>query len=520
MSPRRLLLAALALATVVSRAPAQENFHALGSAVRARQVLERAIAAHGGLTALQALNGVTRELRGVRTDIGQGSRPPAVAPSYDSIGADPPTGAPVATLSIRDYRKQRSVESNHYVIHGGQPVQVRTVATPTVGFAVYYDYIYHGVRPTSAAALPGRRLVATRRYPEGILLAAWSRPELTRWIGEGTYDGKAQRVIAFADADGALVTLYCDAQTNLLTKAETVTDHPILGDATVEVVFGDYRKVGNLTLPYRYVDKVGGYVLQDMRAQEIRLDAPLDDSLFARPDGFPDVDSPSPVPTVQKLAEDVFAIMGADYNSIAVGFRDYILVLEAGASSQYAQAAIAKIKEAIPGRPIRYLVTTHWNWDHLSGVRSYIAEGATIIATPMAKSVIERAARASHVLRPDTLSRSPRSPIIELMTDKKRVFSDGVHTVEIHDISPSPHVDEMLIAWLPGEKVLYEGDLLDINVPGMVGTGGDDTADFARKIEQLGFDVQQIVPVHGKVGTMEDLRMALSRRAAVAGAAR
>jgi len=41
---------------------------------------------------------------------------------------------------------------------------------------------------------------------------------------------------------------------------------------------------------------------------------------------------------------------------------------------------------------------------------------------------------------------------------------------------------------------------------------GDDTIDLAKQIERLGLQVETIVPVHGRLGTMADLRGAVSDR--------
>src|SRR5262249_25083602 len=104
----------------------------------------------------------------------------------------------------------------------------------------------------------------------------------------------------------------------------------------------------------------------------------------------------------------------------------------------------------------------------------FIAEGTTIVAPPDAKSVIERAAAAAHTMRPDALSRGPRSPVIETLKGK-RVFDDGAHRVELYEFS-NPHCAEMIIAWPPKEKILFEADMLDITYPDHIGKGGEDTA--------------------------------------------
>jgi glyoxylase-like metal-dependent hydrolase (beta-lactamase superfamily II) len=502
---------ALALMQLQAGALAQEvKSISEKSYLQARQVLEAGIKAMGGLEALRAVTDITREMSGVRTDEGQGLMPVAHRSDYFRTLDAPVVNHPKVT-SIRDFRKQRAADLLEDVILGGQPIKRRTVVTATAAFTVWYDYVYQAVQPVSPAGLAPTRAALFRRYPETLLQLAWARPETLRWIGESEYEGRKQRVILFVDADGTTLTLFFDQQTGLLTKTESLSDNAVLGDITNEVVYSDYRQAGKLMLPFRYIDKTGGLLLQDLRATSITLDTSPADNLFAAPEGWAKHE-PSPPLTVTKLGEDVYAALGS-YNSIFVVFSDYVLVLEAGASNGYSQSVIARIKETAPGKPIRYLVSTHFHFDHLSGVRSYIAEGATLVTTPSARTVIEKMiVPATHIMRPDGLSRNPRAPLFEIV-NAKRVFEDAAHRVELYDISPNPHCAEMLIAYLPKEKILFEADMFDIELPGRTGTGGDDTVDLADKIKRLGLEVERIIPVHGRPGTMDDLRTSLSRRA-------
>jgi glyoxylase-like metal-dependent hydrolase (beta-lactamase superfamily II) len=294
----------------------------------------------------------------------------------------------------------------------------------------------------------------------------------------------------------------------LLTKREILSDHPVLGDTAEEFVYDDWRPAGKLTLPFRYISKVGGVTLQDLRATSITVDSKLDESLFLEPEGLAKVERTPPARKVTKLGEDVYLAPG-EYNSVFVVFNDYVLALEAGSDNQSSSNVIAQIKETAPGKPIRYLVSTHFHFDHIGGVRSFIAEGATIVTTPDAKSVIERAAAAVHAMRPDALSRSPRAPAIETLKGK-RVFDDGAHRVELYEFS-NPHCAEMIIGWLPKEKILFEADMLDIAYPDHPGKGGEDTAALLDKIRELGLAVERIVPVHGQLGTIDTLRRAALR---------
>src|SRR5918997_4242234 len=95
----------------------------------------------------------------------------------------------------------------------------------------------------------------------------------------------------------------------------------------------------------------------------------------------------------------------------------------------------------------------------------------------------------------------------------KRVFTDGEHTVEIYDIGAGPHTKEMLIAYLPKEKIVFQGDLLNLPQAGttIVTPGNETTVHFAERLQALGLNVEKIAAVHGRTGTMNELRAAIEK---------
>lgn len=483
----------VACALITQQKTAVEKSH-----LQAKEVLEAGIKAMGGLDELQKIADVTREMSGVRSDEGQGAQP--VWPRV----AEPPTTNHSRTKSVRDIRGGRAFEEVDGIIFGGQPFKFRSVVTGTTAFGT--SETAKNVRVLPQTAINNIRAGRFRRHPESLLLAAWNRPEALRWIGDGDFNGRKQRVISFSDADGAQVSIYFDADTNLPTKTESLADDPILGDVVRETIYADWRPIEKVVLPYRYTDRVGGSTLEDTKVSSITLNTRPPDTMFTVPEGYAKVEAPPDGPVVKKLADDVYALLGS-YNSLFVVFKDYVLVVEAGANNRLSSAFIAEIKKVAPDKPIRYLVSTHFHFDHLSGVRSYVAEGTTIVTTPTAKSVIERAVKAPHMMRPDALSRNPKAAVIETM-DGKRVFDDGLHKVEFYSFA-SPHAGEMIIAYLPKEKLLFEADMLDIPDVGPP-VAGEDTVDLAKQIDKLGLQVETLIPVHGKMGTIADLRGAVA----------
>jgi glyoxylase-like metal-dependent hydrolase (beta-lactamase superfamily II) len=261
-------------------------------------------------------------------------------------------------------------------------------------------------------------------------------------------------------------------------------------------------------IPYKIENRLNDDSQSITRLVAVRF-GPVDDSLWrVPPDTFV---APAPPTDPIAIGGDAFVIPNS-YQSAFVMFDDYVLVLEPGGSPAAARSTIAAAKRAAPGKPIRYVVATHAHYDHLAGVREYIAIGATIVTTPRAKSIIERAATASHTLIPDDLSANPRAPIIETFTDDSRVFRDANHEVRLYNLGPTPHVEAMLFAYIPASRTLFEGDALDIPEPGHVGIGGEDTEQLARRIAELNLDVDRIVPVHGRIGTLSDLKTAVGKR--------
>jgi len=321
-------------------------------------------------------------------------------------------------------------------------------------------------------------------------------------------------VITFADTDGTQIALYFDSKTHLLTKYETLGDNPVLGDALTEVVLSDYRPVGSVKLPFRVINRTAGELTQKLEYSEVTVNTRPSDSLFEVPASAEKGLPVGPVTTVEmtKLAEDVYFVAGSSHNSLLIAFDDHLLLVEAPLSEERSQAVIAKIKEVVPGKPIRYLVPSHYHYDHSGGIRSFIAEGATIVTTAGNKSFIEKMAATPHTIKPDRLSLQPRKPVIETFT-KKRVFTAGTQTVELHDLGPNPHVTEMVVAYLPKEKLIFVVDVFGIPLSGPVPAASPATRDFAEKIKALGLQVERIASGHGKVGIMEDLQKALASRA-------
>jgi glyoxylase-like metal-dependent hydrolase (beta-lactamase superfamily II) len=200
-----------------------------------------------------------------------------------------------------------------------------------------------------------------------------------------------------------------------------------------------------------------------------------------------------------KLADGVFYLTGGSHHSLAVEMKDHIVLVDVPQTEQRALAVIAKAKEVIPNKPIRYLVTSHHHWDHLGGIRAAIDEGATIVTHQSNKAFLERVAKTPHTINPDRLSSSKKAVKIQTV-GAKGVLTDGVRTVELHLLTGYEHTGDMLVVYLPKEKILAEPDAFS---PPATPTTPLATAAVPYaialydNIQRLKLDVQTIAPFHG-----------------------
>ena len=494
MSPFiRTLVAAAALVCAAGHLSAQDPITTLRSAVEGRRVMDEVFTAVGGREALRAIRSIETEETIRRINGVQGQRP-----------SSPDTGYGRRIVSV-DVPGQRIAELRVLGIRGKQLADFGRFFTPKASTVVNWPNMTRDSIPQ--ANVPQARAAFARRNFLPFLQGLERQPPAsTRWLGITTVNGKPHDALSVTDAGGVVFTLFVDRQTHLPSRLEQLVVGSAVGDSVDVLQFSDYRRVGALLLPHRRYERRVPDVQWEYRTVRFELDTPIADSVFAVPSGL----GPTPPPStrVTSLGPDVYLVPN-NYQSLFVVFDDYVLVLEGGGSSAQTQNTIARIKEVAPGKPIRYVVATHFHQDHLAGLRSFIAEGATIVTTADARAPIEALARVRYRLIPDALDRAPRAPVIEVV-ERERTFKDARHEVRLYQVGPSPHVGQMLIGYLPRERVLFEGDLLDIPNGDAV-AGGDDTADFAAKVRALGLTFDRLIPVHGEAGTPADLEKSLRR---------
>jgi glyoxylase-like metal-dependent hydrolase (beta-lactamase superfamily II) len=493
------VVTAMACAAALRAQPAQQaaiDDPSLESARRAKVVLDAGIAALGGLPAIQGIERFSLTERGTQGQIGQAMTP---APPFSAIAMDDTTHF--------DRRRRRVYVSLSRRYSWGPFEQVGFV-NGAEGFTL--DNQARRARPIAAADQQAYHDRA-RRLPQLVLLAALDRAYSLRDVGEASFDRRPHRVISADLGANQVFNLYFDRATNLLTKMQYLYPDSLFGDALDETIFSGYRPLNGLTVPSARLVRRGGHEADKVEYVSLTINQALDDTRFAVPAGYQIQPAETrPRHAVTRLAKDVYVLEqanGLNSNVSFIAFNDYILVVEAPAERierGLSDSVIQTIRETVPNKPIRYVVPTHHHVDHGAGLRSYIAEGTTVVTTPGNAAFVRQLAGLRFAIRPDALTLGPRAPAIETIDNRQRTFRDEAHVVELHDVGPESHVQETVAAWLPNERILIIGDLYESGYAETVTWDGK--GNLGDILSRHKWDVETVVSSHSRPRRLADLR--------------
>lgn len=200
-----------------------------------------------------------------------------------------------------------------------------------------------------------------------------------------------------------------------------------------------------------------------------------------------------------KVADNVYVFRAGGYQSMFVVSPDGVMVADPiGFADAKAPAAyLAEIRK-ITQAPIKYVIYSHYHYDHAAGGKVFKDQGAVFVAHHNAHKRLA-ALRNPDVVMPDM------------------VVEDGGSTIQLGGMRVdllwvgNNHSDNMLVMLLPKERILYAVDWLPIH-----GVMYRDMADgyipdwFAGIDRVLAMGWDKMIPGHpgpgGRLGTKEDVR--------------
>jgi len=175
-----------------------------------------------------------------------------------------------------------------------------------------------------------------------------------------------------------------------------------------------------------------------------------------------------------ELAPNVQHVQGGTANNLIVAMKDFLVVFDAPYGELQSRWVIDAAKAKYPGKPIKYLVLTHHHMDHTGGMRTYAAEGATLVVPSESVEFFEKALKVPHTLVPDALQKNSKQAAV-LGVFENMTIKDDTEEIRIYNLSAAanaeaprntnPHVDGMLIGHIVDHKLIYVTDLISPRGP-------------------------------------------------------
>jgi glyoxylase-like metal-dependent hydrolase (beta-lactamase superfamily II) len=183
--------------------------------------------------------------------------------------------------------------------------------------------------------------------------------------------------------------------------------------------------------------------------------------------------------TSKKLGDGVYQIT-TGYRSVAIEFKDYVVLIDAPQAGF--DGTLAETKKQFPNKPIKYIVALHNHYDHEGSLRTAVADGETIVAQEMDKTLYPVwFANPRTLPAPDNLqklqaeakTKGDKAAIAKLTpkfkwVGEKLVMKDSTQTLELYHLQGAVHGEDMLVAYLPKIKTIVEADAY--NPAGTAGT--------------------------------------------------
>lgn len=207
--------------------------------------------------------------------------------------------------------------------------------------------------------------------------------------------------------------------------------------------------------------------------------------------------------TFTQLSAHAYAYTAeGDPNSGIVVGDDAAMVIDTTATPVMAQALIRHVRE-VTDKPIKYVVLSHYHAVRVLGASAYFAEGAQeIIASRGTYELIrERGAQdmQSEIERFPRLFQAVES--IPGLTWPSLVFERALTvflgSLEVQIMQPGPgHTTGDTIVWLPSDRVLFSGDLVEYEAAAY--TGDAQLEEWPVTLEKLlALRPERLVPGRG-----------------------
>ncbi len=459
---------------------------AIGACAERPYPLEKALDAVGGRAALQELRAFSYEAAGDRFESGQSVNPEAGPIRSSSFNLSVLYDVESDRLSL-DWQRQIFDPLRGAIAY-------RDIIDGDLGYQTGNNSVFNPPDTDANRALPSEHIAAVRREfrllsPLLYLRTAAMTEGAATIKADVERDGRTYHVIEVDDPTYP-VELLVDAESGRVAMLKTLQNDHIWGDVETEVSFGDWSSAEGspLQFPHRVELAVSGQTLHTEDRTDVAVNPEFAAEAFALPEeprtqvdevaarrgalsaqyhtrwhalGIP-ADQDQTFVTAAAVAADseIQHLTGGSHHSLAIKLGDGIVVVEPPLNEARSKAVLAKVEELWPGVPVTHLILTHHHYDHMGGIRTYAAAGATIVTSALNRSYVEEALSSPHTLVVDELAgaESPEWQIEAVASDGEFSLERGGRTVKARHV-PTIHAEDLLVVHVPETRLLFVSDV-------------------------------------------------------------
>ena len=342
--------------------------------------------------------------------------------------------------------------------------------------------------------------------PHGALRAAANYNAIVKKV---TLNKQTMTTLGFTVPGRFAAVVYINAR-GMVAGVDSVMPSPVLGDVSVTTWYDDYQDFSGVKFPSRIRQEMAGHPVLDVTVSNVQVGTSLDTAV-------PDAVRNFKENVVASSAADagglgVWFLAGGSHNSVLIEMADHAVLVESPLYDGRALAVLAKAKELLPNKPIRYVINSHHHFDHAGGLRTAASAGLTLVTSQAAKPYFEKALANPNRLRPDALAASSAKWSVEGVSGK-RVMTSGTRTVEIYEIKDSVHAQGFLMVYLPAEKILIEADAYTPGAPNAPTPAklNDNNLNLAVNIQANSLQVARFLPLHGRMVDAAEFNRAIGQ---------
>lgn len=276
-------------------------------------------------------------------------------------------------------------------------------------------------------------------------------------------EGKAQ-LVDITPKQGPRYTLAIDVKSALPLWVRWTENEETLRDLTRQKWFTGFEPINGIMMPtgFKTTMDFRNTIQSQIYVTHNSVDGQIDDlSAPAAVKSAAPPAAPKYVVEAEPVAKGIWLLHGnTGHNSILIEFADHLTLFEVPLNESWTKALIDKARATVPGKPVTQAIVSHHHFDHSGGVRTAIAEGLSIVAHRGTEELFQEVAARKSTIEPDELARTPK-PLKFVPVDDHLTLQDSAMQVELFHIIGNEHMAEALMAWVPRDRLLIEGDLFD-----------------------------------------------------------